>query len=296
MKKLFSILIAAGIFISLPASGYADGAKDFDCKNYSDFYDKNELAEVQNQIEGDYFTNEINSLENGVSAGYGVDNSENGSAYKIYEVTSVDFAEKLANNANIMELLPDNYSWIIPGKRTVAKVIFDDKENNWRNAGYTELLPQENNDIVQSNVVQFDKVNSAVENILLKETSEITNIVCVNAVAYFTNFVCIALTDKTYLIPFGSRPDLTGLTNGVLYSPNEVDKILKQTLGVDLDGVNNGGEMLNMVGGVGVNDTAKDKSVFPFLLIVIIPFVVIAVVIAVFLIGGKRLKHLHKNK
>ena len=43
---------------------------------------------------------------------------------------------------------------------------------------------------------------------------------------YHTNFLYMKTADGEYLIPYGSRPDLTDLENGELYTPQEVSEIL----------------------------------------------------------------------
>ena len=61
---------------------------------------------------------------------------------------------------------------------------------------------------------------------LSAETNELSELLCFEAAMYHTNFLYMKTADGEYLIPYGSRPDLTDLENGELYTPQEVSEIL----------------------------------------------------------------------
>lgn len=303
MKRIISTFLAAALTVIFSICGYAAEPNGFDCKSYSDFFDANEYAEVIEDISGDYLMTEVNALENRSLMTYNAENGAEVTAYKVYDITSVNFIDELSKGTKISGLLPEKYSWLIPGQNTLVNVIFNE-ENKWETAWFRDETQKIPNSIVQNDVVQFDVVNSAVENLRLNSSSEVTNVVCVDLVAFRTYFVCVEFTDKTYLIPFGSRPDFTGLENGALYSPDEVEALLKQNMSEHFDQTNNTGEML--YGGFGglINDpgevqfggaemAVENKIITPWLPIIIVPAVLIAAVISIFLIrerSGKR-KH-----
>lgn len=301
MKKIILILFTAALALSVSVCGYADDVSKFDCKNYSGFFDADEFVEVNKQISGDYFINEIKSLEPRSAAKYSVNSTSEPLAYKVYDITSIDFLDKLSEGAKVSDLLPESYSWIIPGESTVAKVIADE-EKGWTTVGYKIISHRDPDDVVKSNVVKFDVVNSAVERIRLKDRSEITDVVCVQFVGAFTYFVCITLTDKTYLIPFGSRPDFTGLENGALYLPNEAEDILKKYMPEIFEEVDLNADPLEMrIGGAGfemwnpveeTNAPAESRKAVPlFLLVLICAAVIAGGITAAVLIWDRKSKH-----
>lgn len=301
MKKIISIFLAAALTAAVSVRGYADDMSEFDCKSYSGLFDADEFSEVVKQTSGDYYINEIKSIEPQPLTANGVSDGSEPDAYKIYYITSADFFGKLSEGAKVLELLPESYSWIIPGESTVAKVIADE-EKGWRTVGYKTISHRDPDDVVKSDVVKFDEVNSAVERIRLNDPSEITDVVCVNYVGVFTNFVCITLADKTYLIPFGSRPDFTGLENGALYTPDEAETILKQNMpDVFVEADPNADPLEMRYGGGGIemwdpvektDPPAESRKITPLLPLVLISAAVIAGgITAAVLVWNRKSKH-----
>ena len=78
----------------------------------------------------------------------------------------------------------------------------------------------------------MESVNEGIS-ILSADVNEVTELLCFEAAMYHTNFVYMKMADGEFLIPYGSRPDLTGLENGELYTPQEVSN----TLAISFDGV-----------------------------------------------------------
>jgi hypothetical protein len=64
---------------------------------------------------------------------------------------------------------------------------------------------------------------------------------------YHTSFVLCEIDNSEYLIPYGSRPDLTGLENGKLYTRKEVSQILSQTFGNGYSPNDNAGGPANVM-------------------------------------------------
>lgn len=294
MKKIISIFLAAALTVAVSFRGYADDLSEFDCRNYSDLFDAKEYAEVISQTGGDYLMREAVSLEGGSS------DIGKAAAYKMYYSIVPDFLGRLSEGADISELVGKDYSWLIPGENIIVKVKLDE-EKVWQTVSYS--IPYHDPDgIVKSDVVEFDAVNAAVGGIDIGDPSEIKNILCVQSRVTFTYFICVMLDDETYVIPFGARPDFTGLENGALYSTDEARTIIMQNMPDIFEEVEPTDDPLEMgIGGAGfetwtpvekTDPPAESRKITPLLPLVLISAAVIAGgITAAVLVWNRKSKH-----
>ncbi|MDE7361303.1 MAG: hypothetical protein K2N38_05165 [Oscillospiraceae bacterium] len=276
MKKIMAVVLSAALSMSLTVHGFADDLSETDCRSFTNVFDNGEFDEVMGDVKGDYFANEAGAL----SAYSARDNSDS-RAYKLYRIISANFVKELFEGTDISELISTDYSWMLPTPNSVTKVIRND-EGKWEAIGYGEISPEYTGD-----TILYDKANSAITEFLADSTEEIRDVICIDATAlYFTNFVCVTLSSGgVYLIPFGMRPDFTGLTDGKMYSVDEVYTILSDTMGVSFGTVtdNNAGVQY---GGAGIASEPPEQTV-P-LPVIIIPAALIAVGIAAVVIWENK--------
>lgn len=220
MKKFITALLAAFTLISVSTTAFAEGSQT-DCKDFTDFFDADELSRIIEQ-------NSDNRYLADISSAAAVSSRENASVseYKEYAVT-LDFLGELSKGTPLKELLPDDYSWIVSSGNSKAKAIL--KDGVWKFIGCSYAIPEmiENGEIADDSI-RFDAINSAIEAIT-SNGSKVTDIVCVDVTDSYTYLVCI-VSDNAYAIPFSARPDFTGLVNGKLYKASDVYDTLAQTL------------------------------------------------------------------
>ena len=80
--------------------------------------------------------------------------------------------------------------------------------------------------------------------------SGIADAVIIDSQMYHTSFLYFSANNEEYVVPFGSRPDWTGLCNGEIYTVSECVEVINQNWGKDHTGQNlnsfqNGGGALN---------------------------------------------------
>ena len=284
MKKIISAFLFAVMAVSVSVWAYADEA-EYDCKNYSNFFDEKEYAEVIRDLMGDHIAEEAAILE----ADDAVDDVK-ATAYKVHTSYATRLFEKLSEGKSVSELVDDEYYWLIPGNNSFAYVE-KREEDRWETTG-SAFAPADAD----------DTVNTAIESLDLTDQSEIVDIRCVYMPEYHSYFVFVTLSDKTYVIPYSTRPDFSGLENGALYSSAEAETILKQNYGdVYAEEDPNADLAALPAGGVGnvtrdmadeVTVTAISRKEVPLLTIVIVGALLIAggITLAV-LIWNKKSKY-----
>lgn len=182
--------------------------------------------------------------------------------YKEYYVTKEDFIYRLADGEKLTDMISSEYWWVFPGKYTVAYANIRE-ENKWHMTEYKEYTQEILDEgIVQKDTVDDNAVNAAIAGI----SAEVEDVICVTAAAYRTNFVCVVTSEKTYLVPFGARPDFTELTNGTVYSPEEASEILLQTTDEIVYEDPNNGEL--EIGGFGVKLYRPKKHTINILVLI----------------------------
>jgi len=216
MKKLhlFSFLITLCIFACMIFPVHGTGT---DVTDQISFFDAEEYDRILAVIQ-----DASKSTEDTLP-------SETQKGYKLYTVSNPDIAESFATKTAISELMGSTYYWIVPTKQG-GYIRLSQADGNWQVIGWQHPSANGTSD---GKLVNQETVKSALQGFLTK----ITNLYCFEAAAYDTNFVYFQTGGTEYLIPFGSRPDFTGLENGKSYTRQEVQSILPPLSG----GSKNGG-------------------------------------------------------
>lgn len=155
--------------------------------------------------------------------------------YYSYTLASPDIVKSVGKDTKIKNLISENYCIVVPTEK-----------------GYVKYLKDDDGDISYVGDVVFNESSkntnmvdtTAVRNILSSaKYTEATDVVVLDVPMYQTSFVYFLANNVEYLIPFGSRPDLTGLENGKVYKATDCLAELSATWGntiVDGDGLSNG--------------------------------------------------------
>ena len=190
--------------------------------------------------------------------------------YKVYTL-SQDLLSGLKGDGRISDLISEEYVWDVPSSTGwVSRLSMVD--GAWKVIGAT--TPSDANTAV-SNIVDVKAVNAALTTLADAGNSGF-RLQCFRAPRYATTFVLIESGDGEYLVPFGARPDFTGLENGKLYSRREVWQALELNFGTVADGNLNGGGI------------AAERTVHVFPIVLCGACVVIAGVIGIVLFRRRR--------
>lgn len=220
MKKVVAFILAAFMAPLFSISAFAEKSSTTeDCKNFGYFFDEDEFSQVIVQA----IANPLMKMENQITA-MSADYADEYNGYKEFMV-SYKFLTDLENGKQLDELLPEEYTWVIPnnvgGETDVAK-----KSGRWEVVGYSRAL-LESSDTADDRMDIVDTVNSALDLI----TEDIIDVVCVKIPVYHGSFVCITTNNSPYLISLNANPEFTGLENGRLYDFSEANDNLYQNYG-----------------------------------------------------------------
>lgn len=209
MRKLIHLLFAVSLLLYF--STVIVSAETAAYKNFQNVYEEAEFQAVMDTVENDPFIQEANVLGAALEDGAAVQPMN---PYKLYAMPAVDFKNFTGNERDITGNDSDNYLWVLPvSNGNVIRV--QSIENNWQVIGYS--TPSET--ASDTDIIALASLPETMDGSLL----------CFEIPEYHTSFVYCATADGVRLIPYGSRPDLTGLANGKSYSISEVQKILGDT-------------------------------------------------------------------
>lgn len=224
-KKTISLLIALilifGCFV-LPA--FADSSSDL-----KSIYDSSEINEVLKAIGDDAL---INKYEASQKSSVQNASSENLSPYKLYSLSPLEFSD--INSKVIKDIIAsDDYKWIVPNNTsrviTVAK-----SDGKWEVLGYSTS----EGDSKSTESTLGESVSGILKTVQAEGTAEIKtdnsneSYLCFEIPQYHTYFLGMFSENESYVIPYGSRPDLTGLENGKKYSPETAAEILSTNFNI----------------------------------------------------------------
>lgn len=217
---IFSILVFG--FSTSIITIFADSVYNGSETKY--LYDADEIKEVLKTIEGDNALKASSDTE--ASSKLNI-NEQDASPYKLYTVSPDDFAHLSDEKDKVSKVTDGKYKWVIPDGERVIKVGLDG--DKWKMLGYsTSSDNQEQAEIVQSQSVKaiLSEKQNSVESKVVSENDLTTEYVCFEVPQYHTYFVGAFSKNNYYVIPFGNRPDLTGLENGKQYSIEKANEIL----------------------------------------------------------------------
>ncbi len=218
-NSCFALLLAFLTCLSLTAPARAAGP---DAAAYPEFFDAAEFQEVRDAV---FHTQLL--YENGVLDEAQPADAEGGlkTSYKVFSLKDPELLPALQNGSDLSGLISDEYVWIVvtAANQSIRAAQVD---GEWEVLGYS-TPPSET---ATANVVQLEPLNTELAALSASQTS-IGRLVCFEAPMYHTDFVYMDASDGAFLVPFGSRPDLTGLENGKLYTPEEAGGILSASFG-----------------------------------------------------------------
>jgi len=222
MKKLFSIIFCLIFVLLLPIFCFAEDSNVEKFVNNDQILNSNEFNEVKKVAEN---SNDLIKSD---------EQFDFKAAYKEYELINYDIVSEYKKGENIESLISDEFNWKIPTTDQNLAVI-KKVDNKW------EVVAIENKNSsdskIKSNIINKVSVSKAI----IKETSNIKDLKYIKSEMYHTSFSYVKVENgKEFLIPYGSRPDLTGLENGKMYEASEVMDILYINFSID-SGNNNGG-------------------------------------------------------
>ena len=274
-KQLTAVF--AGIMCLFLLHGSVVFASAESYKSYVALYNEDEYGEVLKAIEKSDTSGEI------PKEFYTASRDENTVKYKIYKLSQPDIAVQLNNGKTVADCLSTDYSWNV---EVPGKLFFVVKDNNeWRTAGYQYLDSEKSREglidtaVLERNDVVFPQTKSAQKPTLL----------FFEAPMYFTNFIYYTSYGTEYLIPYGSRPDLTRLENGKVYTAKEAAIVLTESFSGSLSPDGNGGAVLpaeehttNTV----LHNNLKSNTAFK----IAVPVVAFIAVVAIFIVIVKSRK------
>ena len=248
-KKTISILIFLSTLtlvvncsiITIFADNYDDTSE---IKN---IYDSTEIGEVFQTIENDALIN--NSTATYENSEQKINNEEL-SPYKIYSISPQEFSDINIDYVVKNKIKSDDYKWIVPdNNKRVIKV--GKKQGKWEVLGYSTF----ENNTEGAEILLSKSVNNILttthESVLTNSVDGIKNnnlsetYICFEIPQYHTYFVGLFSENESYVIPYGSRQDLTGLENGKKYSIENANKILTVNFGITESNYDNGGGISN---------------------------------------------------
>lgn len=223
---LISLILIFGCFV-LPAFA-ADGESASDIKS---IYDSSEIDEVLKAVGDDalikeYEASQGDSVQNG--------NSESACPYKLYSLSPLEFSD--INSKVVKNIIAsEDYRWIVPDNTsriiTVAK-----NGNKWDVLGYSTS----EGDSKSAETVLAESVKGILKASQAEDNST-ESYLCFEVPQYHTYFLGMFSENESYVIPYGSRPDLTGLENGKKYSPETAAEILSTNFNISNSNSNDNG-------------------------------------------------------
>ena len=231
LRKMFAIFTLCVLFGAAGMTASAaegpetrvDDSMVYDCDEYARIKDVVLQADI-------LYANDVLSNEPSVHNEVGGTEEQLLNGYKIFSLAEPDFIAALQKGKGLSDIISDRYVWIVStASNDRIKVVED--EGVWRVVGYSSSDSGE----ASTNIVRMEEVYGAITELNQESDEANVTVQCFEAPMYHTDFVYINIDDFDYLMPFGNRPDLTGLENGAIYTPQEVCGILGESFGVHGD-------------------------------------------------------------
>lgn len=194
--------------------------------------DVDEWEEIKKIVYGDnslLSDMEINANDFASLKGSNDESEQVRQGYKLYALGVFDFVAQINSGKTLEELITEDYVWIVPTLDN-QKIKVTEKKGEWCVSGYS--VPSSVSDA--TDIIQLEDISTAAQ-AFSNDSRNIEKIQCIEAPLYHTNFVFILMEEGEFLIPYGSRPDLTGLENGAMYSVREVCDILQNKNHADVE-------------------------------------------------------------
>lgn len=210
-KKIVIIMLTFYCVICSGLSVFAN--EDTNYREFESLFDSEECELIDNAINNSsLFGGEITNNANTYSINASADNT----VYKLYSLYADELITADANGKKLSTYLPDTYDWIVEKSGSFVKVVFKDGE--WEAVGYT-TYPEASKQTDIIDIADFEQKLSTLQS---ENAGENVDVVFFKVAQYKTSFAYISAGENEYLIPYGSRPDFTGMENGKLYTLAEI--------------------------------------------------------------------------
>lgn len=216
IRKLFLSLV---LFVTLLIPRYSYAQEDENL-----IVDIEEWEEIKSIVYGDnqlLHDMNLNTSEVVITGDENNDINKAEQGYKLYSLTSSDFISEVQMGKTLGELISSEYVWIVPTTDN-QKIRVIQKNKEWTISGYSAPSSV----VAITDIVDLSVIDNDQKNNLFGEMN-VERVQCFEAPLYHTNFIYYLTNQGEFLIPYGSRPDLTGLENGCIYSVHQVCEILK---------------------------------------------------------------------
>lgn len=191
-------------------SNEKDETRNCNALNYLAYYAEKELEEARKSV-----------LSSEVLKSMGEENAEIEEAYKLYSVQGGNPVTVIKDGKRLTDYVSEEYVWIVILNSRLTLTIAK-KQGGWETLGYSK--PSATKETIE--VGQLKSLNENLES-LTKNGVSIQTVQCVDAPVYHMRLVYVQGEKGDYYIPYGSREDLTNLTNGKVYTAQEIADILE---------------------------------------------------------------------
>lgn len=151
------------------------------------------------------------------------------SAYPVHLFEHPDFVSYYREHGRIDTNIQPDYRWNVPTSNGYLVAVGQGSSGAWDKISMigTDFLPTEGLPDI-SGVFDREKLLKTIES--CPEIQTVSQISYIDSPMYTsTTFIYIRSGEQEFLIPYGPRPDFTGLENGTLYPMEEVADILETT-------------------------------------------------------------------
>jgi len=188
--------------------------------------------------------------------------------YKLFSFAVDDIIDGYRETGSVASIMGTEYKWMVPtDKNEMVTVVPTDDGSGWRISGYTDPGGASAGG---PNSAPIDE--DALKDEIAEELGQAEEVGRIVSHTHFATFVYLVSGGEEYLVPYAIRPDFTGLTNGEIYTPDEVMNSLEINYGHPVR-YNEDGEPLF----VGVFDEPKQPDFAWFHLYWIVPLVLLVV-------------------
>lgn len=149
-------------------------------------------------------------------------------AYPLYSLKDPNLVAAYRNSGSFADNISGEYTWNVPTSTGFLIRVRQNESGDWAEAGFSdEFQEKEGAENVSALTDQARLIRTIEESGRIPTVSDVRY---VDARLYTsTTLIYIKADGAEYLIPYGPRPELTGLQNGKLYSAGEVVEILAAT-------------------------------------------------------------------
>lgn len=260
-------------------------------------YDASEFAVIENALELDSADENMYVTDNSVAS---TTKASSLSPYKLFSISAADLSELSENPDKINEIVSGEYKWLVSDELGQVKKI-GKINDEWQVLGYsTSENETEQAAVTQSrfvkNILNANETAAVPGNSADSSAVNVTETyICFEVVQYHTSFIGCFSDNESYVMPFGNRPDLTGLENGKKYSIKEASEALSAKFSsgdanVNSGSVNTGSDVQKLNADNIEADNNKNNTVQTTILIISV-FVAVSILVILLYRKKEKLQH-----